>query len=274
MNIFQAVILGIVQGLTEFLPVSSSGHLVLFQHLFGFTEAELLFDVILHLGTLVAVFIFFRQDIYAMILSILRYCKMVFKTGSFSPAGEDQNLKLALLIIISSIPTAIIGLLFKKIADQLFSSVLIAGSMLILTGIILFFTRFVKSSQKGISLFSTKDAFIIGISQGLAVMPGLSRSGTTIATGLFLGLKHETAARYSFLLSIPAILGASLLEFADIAGNTPVPVKAYMAGAFVACVSGYFALRFLFYIVKKGRLHYFSPYCIAIGIFSLIIGLY
>jgi len=274
MNFFQAIILGIVQGLTEFLPVSSSGHLVLFQHLFGFTEAELLFDVILHLGTLVAVFIFFRQDISAMILSVLRYCKMVFKTGSFSPPNEDSDFRLALLIIIGSIPTAIIGLLFRKIADQLFSSVLISGSMLILTGIILFFTRFVKSSTKDVSLFSIKDSLIIGISQGLAVMPGLSRSGTTMATGLFLGLNHVTAARYSFLLSIPAILGASLLSFRNLAGNTHISLTAYLAGALVACITGYLALNFLFYIVRRGRLHYFSPYCIAIGIFSLIIGLY
>lgn len=273
MNIFQAIILGIVQGLTEFLPVSSSGHLVLFQHLFGLTEAELLFDISLHLGTLVAVFIFFRQDIYAIILSILRYCKMVFKTGSFSPANEDPDLKLALLIIIGSIPTAIIGLLFHKIADRLFSSVLIAGSMLIVTGIILFFTCFVKNSTKKISLFSFKDSLIIGISQGLAVLPGLSRSGTTIATGLFLGLNHETAAKYSFLLSIPAIFGASLLSFGDLAGNTHIYLTAYMAGALVACITGYLALKLLFYIVKKGRLHYFSPYCVIIGIISLITGL-
>jgi undecaprenyl-diphosphatase len=198
---------------------------------------------------------------------------MVFKTGSFSPANEDSNLRLALLIIIGSIPTAIIGLLFRKIADQLFSSVLVSGSMLLLTGIILFFTRFVKSSTKDVSLFSVKDSLIIGISQGLAIMPGLSRSGTTIATGLFLGLNHETAARYSFLLSIPAILGASLLSFIDLAGNTHVPLAVHLAGAFASCITGYFALNFLFYIVRRGRLHYFAPYCIAIGIFSLIIGL-
>lgn len=274
MNILQAIILGIVQGLTEFLPVSSSGHLMLFQHLFGLTEAELLFDVILHLGTLVAVFIFFRQDIYAIIVSVIRYCRKALTTGSFSPASEDPDLKLALLIIIGSIPTAIIGLLFHKIADRLFSSLLISGSMLIATGIILFFTRFVKRSAKEVSLFSIKDSLIIGISQGLAVMPGLSRSGTTIATGLFLGLNHETAAKYSFLLSIPAILGASLLSFGDLAGNTHIPLTAYLAGALVACITGYLALNFLFYIVRRGRLHYFSPYCIAIGIFSLIIGLY
>jgi undecaprenyl-diphosphatase len=269
----QAIVLGVVQGFTEFLPVSSSGHLVLFQHLFGLKEAELLFDISVHLGTLVAVFIFFRRDIYAIILSVLNYCKSVFKTGSFSPANKDSDLKFALLIIIGSVPTAVIGLLFRKIADQLFSSVLISGSMLILTGVILFFTRFVKNSDKGISLFSVKDAFIIGISQGLAVMPGLSRSGTTIATGLFLGLNHETAARYSFLLSIPAILGATLLSFGDFAGSQIIAAKIYMTGAFVSGLTGYLALNILFYIVKKGRLHYFSPYCLIIGIIGIITGL-
>jgi undecaprenyl-diphosphatase len=143
--------------------------------------------------------------------------------------------------------------------------------MLILTGIILFFTQFVKNSKKDVSLFSLKDSLIIGISQGLAVMPGLSRSGATIGTGLFLGLTHETAAKYSFLLSIPAILGASILSFADIEGNGTVSANAFLAGAFAACVTGYFALRFLFYIVKKGRLHYFSPYCMIIGIISLML---
>lgn len=271
MNIFQAIILGVIQGLTEFLPVSSSGHLVLFQHIFGLMEAELLFDISVHLGTLVAVFIFFRQDIYSMFVSIVRYCRQALKTGSFSPANDDTDLKLAILIITGSVPTAVMGLLFHKIADSLFSSLLIAGSMLILTGIILFFTQFVKNSKKDVSLFSLKDSLIIGISQGLAVMPGLSRSGATIGTGLFLGLTHETAAKYSFLLSIPAILGASILSFADIEGNGTVSANAFLAGAFAACVTGYFALRFLFYIVKKGRLHYFSPYCMIIGIISLML---
>jgi undecaprenyl-diphosphatase len=273
MNIFQAIILGIVQGLTEFLPVSSSGHLVLLQQLFGLKEAELFFDISVHMGTLVAVFIFFRKDIYDVILSVLRYVKMIFKTGSFSTGNEDPDLRLALLIITGSIPTALIGLLFHKIADRLFSSALIAGLMLILTGIVLFLTRFVKTPEKDISMFSIRDSFIIGISQGLAIMPGLSRSGTTIATGLFMGLKHETAARYSFLLSIPAILGASLLSFADLAEKAPVSVGISATGAFAAFVTGYFALSFLFYIVRRGRLHYFSPYCVIIGIFSLIIGL-
>lgn len=273
MNIFQAIILGIIQGLTEFLPVSSSGHLVIFQHLFGLTEAEFLFDISLHLGTLVAVFIFFRQDIYAIIVSVIRYCRKALTTGSFSFAGEDSDFKLALLIVTGSIPTAFIGLLFHRIADRLFSSPLIAGSMLIATGIILFFTRFVKSSTKKVSLFSFKDSLIIGISQGLAVMPGLSRSGTTIATGLFLGLNHETAARYSFLLSIPAILGASLLSFGDLPGNTFIPLKTSLTGAFTACITGYLALKFLFYVVKKGRLHFFSPYCLIIGIVGILIGL-
>ncbi len=273
MNTYHAIILGAIQGFTEFLPVSSSGHLVLFQHLLGFKEAELLFDISVHLGTLFAVFFFFRHDIFAVILSVLRYLKTVFKTGSFTIGNEDSDLKLAFLIIIGSIPTAIIGLLFHKVAEQMFSSVLISGSMLILTGIILSFTRHVKNSDKGISLFSVKDAFIIGISQGLAVMPGLSRSGTTISTGLFLGLNHETAARYSFLLSIPAILGATLLSLGDFTGGNIAATKIYMTGAFVSGLTGYLALQILFYVVKKGRLHYFSPYCLIIGIISIIAGL-
>lgn len=273
MNIYQAAILGIIQGITEFLPVSSSGHLVLFQRLFGLKEAEILFDIGLHLGTLVAVFIFFRKEISSITVSVINYCREAIQTGSLFPAKDNPDQKLALLIITGSVPTAIIGLLFHKIADRLFSSVLIAGSMLILTGVILFLTRFVKSPEKGSSLFSIKDSLIIGISQGLAVMPGLSRSGATIATGLFLGLKHETAARYSFLLSIPAILGATLLSFGDPSGETHFPLKIYLTGAFAACVTGYFALRFLFFIVKKGRLHYFSPYCLIMGIVSVITAL-
>ncbi|MBU3948579.1 MAG: undecaprenyl-diphosphate phosphatase [Proteobacteria bacterium] len=273
MNIYQAAILGIIQGLTEFLPVSSSGHLVLFQHLFGLKEAELLFDISVHLGTLAAVVIFFRSDISAIIVSVFRYCKKVFNTRSFTIAKDDFELKLALLIVAGSVPTAIIGLMFKKIADQLFSSVLIAGSMLILTGLILQFTRFVKKTPKDSKLFSFKDAIIIGISQGLAIMPGLSRSGTTISTGLFLGLNHETAAKYSFLLSIPAIVGACLLSIGDITGSNIIPLKTVSAGIIASCLSGYFALKFLLYIVKKGRLHYFSPYCFAVGIFCIIIGL-
>jgi undecaprenyl-diphosphatase len=273
MNMLQAIVLGAIQGFTEFLPVSSSGHLVLFQHIFGLKEAELLFDISVHLGTLIAVFIFFRHDIYAVILSVLRYLKRIFKTGSFAVGNEDSDLKLALLIIIGSVPTAIIGLLFHKVAEQLFSSVIIAGSMLILTGIILSFTRRVKNSERGIPLFSVKEAFIIGISQGLAVMPGLSRSGTTISTGLFLGLNHETAAKYSFLLSIPAILGATLLSFGDFARSSIIDTKIHMTGAFVSALTGYMALKILFYIVKKGRLHYFAPYCLIIGIISIIAGL-
>jgi len=145
MNIYQAAILGIIQGITEFLPVSSSGHLVLFQRLFGLKEAEILFDIGLHLGTLVAVFIFFRKEISSITVSVINYCREAIQTGSLFPAKDNPDQKLALLIITGSVPTAIIGLLFHKIADRLFSSVLIAGSMLILTGVILFLTRFVKS---------------------------------------------------------------------------------------------------------------------------------
>lgn len=273
MNIFQSTILGIIQGITEFLPVSSSGHLVLFQHLLGLKEAELLFDITVHLGTLAAVVIFFRREINTIIISVFRYCKTAFKTGSFTLSKDDLETKFALLIIAGSVPTAIIGLMFHKIADQLFSSGFITGLMLILTGLILFFTRFIKKLPKENKFFSFKDALIIGISQGLAVMPGLSRSGTSISAGLFLGLNHETAAKYSFLLSIPAIVGASILSFADMSNSNLIPSETILAGVISSCASGYFALKFLVYIVKKGRLHYFSPYCLAIGLITIISGI-
>ncbi|MBU1053795.1 MAG: undecaprenyl-diphosphate phosphatase [Proteobacteria bacterium] len=273
MDIFQAIILGIIQGLTEFLPVSSSGHLVLFQHLFGLKEAELLFDISVHLGTLAAVVVFFHKDIKAIFVAVFRYCKMALKTGSFAFSKDDSETKFALLIVVGSVPTAIIGLMFHKIADRLFSSVLIAGTMLLLTGLILYCTRFIKKSPKENELFSFKDALIIGIIQGLAIIPGLSRSGTTITTGLFLGLNRKTAAKYSFLLSIPAIVGASIISFADMSNSNLIPLGTILAGVISSCASGYFALKFLLYVVQKGRLHYFSPYCLAIGIFSIILAL-
>ena len=274
MQPLQAVILGIIQGLTEFLPVSSSGHLVIFQHLFGLKEPELFFDICVHLGTLVAVIIFFWKEIEAIIISISRFVKLYFKKKvSFVYIFEDVDTKLAFLIVVGTIPTAILGLLFHKVADLLFSSVVIVGFMLLLTGALLFSTRWVKNVGESITHFSIKDALIIGLMQGIAIMPGISRSGSTIAIGLFLGLNRETAARYSFLLSIPAILGAALLSLMDVSTNSAFPLTVSFIGAFTSCIVGYSALRLLVYIVKQGRLHIFAPYCWLAGVIALMLKL-
>ncbi len=274
MQPLQAVILGIIQGLTEFLPVSSSGHLVIFQHLFGLKEPELFFDICVHLGTLVAVIIFFRKEIEAIIISISRFVKLYFKKKvSFVYIFEDVDTKLAFLIVVGTIPTAILGLLFHKVADLLFSSVVIVGFMLLLTGFLLLGTRWVKNVGESITHFSIKDALIIGLMQGIAIMPGISRSGATIAIGLFLGLNRETAARYSFLLSIPAILGAAMLSLIDVSTNSAFPLMVSFIGAFTSCIVGYSALRLLVYIVKQGRLHIFAPYCWLAGVIALMLKL-
>lgn len=277
MNHLQAVILGVIQGLTEFLPISSSGHLVLFQRIFGLTEAELFFDTSVHLGTLVAVVIVFWNDVRAIVSSVLRLVWAVVKKDlSAKPILKAPEIKMAVMIVIGSLPTAFIGVLFREIAHRLFSSVILVGAMLLVTGSGLWLTRRITGISGGltISRFSGLRAFIVGTVQGLAILPGISRSGATICTGLFLGLNRETAAKYSFLLSIPAILGAVVLSLGDISSGTDIRISTALTGSIAACVVGYLALKYLISIVNRGRLHIFAPYCWFVGILALILGIY
>ncbi len=272
MEPYKAIILGIIQGITEFLPVSSSGHLVIFQDFLQVSDA-LFFDISVHFGTLCAVFIVFFKDIKMMILS---FCS--FFTGfiagkkNSSEINEDKNLKFALLIIIGSVPTAVIGLLLSRVSERLFSSMMFAGSMLLLTGIILWTTKNIKENSFKIKGFSFFKALIIGIVQGLAVVPGISRSGSTIAAGLHLGIDRENAAKFSFLLSIPAILGAQILSIKDLLSGAAVLDAGIIIGTVTAFITGYVSLIILLKIVKKGRLYLFAPYCIFMGIIALILG--
>ena len=274
MNYTEAILLGIIQGLTEFLPVSSSGHLVLFQHLFGLKEAELFFDVCVHLGTLLAVIIVFRQEIKNIIFAMMR---LLFSTGPKKSALQkiesDPDLKLALLIVIGSIPTAVLGLMFHNIADRLFSSPFFTGLMLMVTGLLLWLTRRANTGAGGTHIegFSRTKAFVIGIVQGLAIIPGISRSGSTISIGLLLGINRETAARYSFLLSIPAIVGAGLLSLKGSLSETDPVIWLSLWGAAAAALVGYAALKVLLGIVKKGHLHLFAPYCWLVGILAIVL---
>ena len=275
MTKFEAIILGILQGLTEFLPVSSSGHLVLLQQLLGLKEAELFFDVCVHLGTLAAVIAVFHREIKNMTLALLRLSAAAGKKDrALSTIESDPELKMALLIVIGSIPTAFLGLAFREIADRLFSSVLIVGLMLVLTGLLLWLTRWTTNNarQPGTDRLNLKNAFLIGTVQGLAIIPGISRSGSTISIGLLLGIERETAARYSFLLSIPAVAGAGLLGLHDGLYQTDVSIKIPLVGAVTAALVGYAALKALLQVVKKGGLHMFAPYCWLVGLLALIFG--
>jgi undecaprenyl-diphosphatase len=273
MNYTEATILGIIQGLTEFLPVSSSGHLVLFQHLFGLKEAELFFDVCVHLGTLLAVIVVFHREIRNIIAALWRLISLAGQKETILQQIEsDPDLKLALLIVIGSIPTAILGLAFHGIADQLFSSSFFTGLMLMVTGLLLWLTRRAKPGERGTDIegFSRTKAFIIGMVQGLAIIPGISRSGSTISIGLLLGIERETAARYSFLLSIPAIVGAGALSFKDSLSQTDLAIWLSLLGAAAAALVGYGALKMLLSVVKKGRLYVFAPYCWLVGILAIV----
>ncbi|NVL90923.1 MAG: undecaprenyl-diphosphate phosphatase [Desulfobacterales bacterium] len=271
MEIRYAVVLGIIQGLTEFLPVSSSGHLVLFQNMFGLREPELFFDVSVHVGTLVAICVFFYKDLRGIIATL-------FSASTWS-AGEDSlweglcqkpEMRLLGLILVGTVPTALLGLLFRPIAGKLFSSVQIVGAMLLVTGLLLWLTRGMKIEGRDMAHLTIWDALCIGVIQGAAILPGISRSGATIAMGLFKGLNRETAARYSFLLSIPAILGAMILELGEVPASGFPSAKVVLLGAFTAAAVGYVALGVLIRLVKKGSLHAFAPYCWLLGAMAVI----
>ena len=274
MTFLEAILLGILQGLTEFLPVSSSGHLVLAQQFLGLQEPLVFFDVMLHVGTLAAVLVAYRDAIKRLVI------------GGLSTLGDTQfwrqpramlntsaELKFIGLILLGSIPTGIIAVLFKTQLESLFDEVSLVSIMLILTGFILQLPRLRREkADNPTGQLKTWHAPLIGIAQGCAITPGISRSGTTISLGLFLGIPAKTAAEYSFLLSIPAILGAVVLKIRDV-GDTTVPLHIVGTGMLASFIVGYIALRFLLVILNRGKFSVFSYYCIALGLTSLLIAL-
>ena len=273
MEIYQGILLGILQGVTEFLPVSSSGHLVLGQHFFNLTEPMLGFDISVHIGTLAAIVIVFFKDIKEIGISI------------FNASSSKSDRKFFLLIITGCVPTAVLGFIIKIWEHAVFSSVLLVGSMLIVTGTFLWLTRNkqnLKEKQninknldknQEMSNFSYKSAFFIGVCQGIAVIPGISRSGATISAGLFLGLDRKMAAKFSFLLSIPAIIGAELLQLTGGLGQPLMITKATIFGTLASFITGYIALILLLKIVNKGKLYLFAPYCWIAGISVIVYSL-
>jgi undecaprenyl-diphosphatase len=268
MTTLKAVLLGLVQGLTEFLPVSSSGHLVLGQHLFGLTEPELLFDVVVHLGTLIAVLTVYYGDVARLTAEFVRLPRTL--AGGWRAAWADRPMfRLLILVLAGSVPTGLIGVLFKDAFEVLFGSTLAVGFALMATGTILLLTRRLRPTGRPLTGMTGKDALVVGLVQGLAITPGVSRSGITISTGLLLGLDRELAARFSFLLFVPAILGALVLELADASAGSFGP-PALVAGFLAALISGLAALRLLLRVVRRGALHYFAYYCYLLG--AVVIG--
>lgn len=267
-----AIILGLVQGLTEFLPVSSSGHLVIFENLLGYKNLDLLFNISVHVGTLLAVVVFFFKDLKELAIQPV---KALFDKEAWSGPTRLVTtypaLRLLLLIFLASVPTAIIGLAFKDTFERLFQSLTSVGIALCLTGILLMLTRFAKQGERDALTFPLSLALLVGLFQALAITPGISRSGATICIALFLGARRDFAGKFSFLISIPAILGAELIGILDAPPLTSEYLGVLAVGLVVAGLTGYIALRLLMSFVRKGQLHWFSWYCLAIGIAIIII---
>jgi undecaprenyl-diphosphatase len=269
MSLFYAIILGLIQGLTEFLPVSSSGHLVIAQSLLGFSEPPILFDVMLHGGTLLAIFVFFRKDIW-MILSGI-FTGAVKEEVNHSDATDanhphrNEGSWFALLVIIGTIPALIVGFALKDFLEGLFSSPATVGFMLCITAAILYFADRQIRREKSIKAMSITDAILIGVLQAAAIIPGISRSGSTISMGIFRRLTSETAARFSFVLSIPAIIGAIVLEVMDVNEISMHEFGIYLVGTAVAAISGYLSISLLIKTIKSFKLKAFSIYLWIIG---------
>jgi undecaprenyl-diphosphatase len=260
LDIITGLILGALQGATEFLPISSSGHLVFAENILGNkASAGLVFEVFVHTGTMASVLIYFKKKIWQMIKSL------------FPPYTSDKMplLKLAGIIVIGTIPAVIIGLAFEHYIEQAFNSVCLTSLMLIVTAMVLLSTRLIKAGKLEIGLIG---GFLVGIAQSMALLPGISRSGMTISTGLFLKVAPAQAAEFSFLLSLPAVFGATLLKTIKLSSAPPSgnTFGIYLVGAICAFFIGYLAIAWLMRIVKTGRFFYFGIYCLAIGVAGLL----
>lgn len=274
MTILKAIILGIIQGLTEFLPVSSSGHLAVAQQLLKVPEDRILFfTIMLHIGTLFSIFFVYSEDIAEIIVEFLCLIKETIMGKGFKINNEHR--KLGIFIIIATIPTGLMGILFGNIFESFFSSTLIIGVALIITGTLLWSAERFNRGNRNVQDMNWLDAAIVGVFQGLAITPGLSRSGSTIVGSLFRGFNKELAAKFSFLVSIPAILGAAVLEFKDVFefGTGDISMGVTIVGILTAFISGLFAIRTLINFIKKEKLYYFSFYTWSVGLIVIIVSL-
>lgn len=273
MTFIKAIILGLIQGLTEFLPVSSSGHLAIAGRIMGMdpeADSLLSFNILLHVATLAAVFIVYREDIFLMIKAFFGMLADIF-TGKGPGLGKDMYRRLVVMLIVGTLPAVAAALLFGDIIEN--PQLWLIGIFLIVTAALLFLSDRVGKGGKTIETMSNKEALVVGCFQALGTFPGISRSGSTIVGGLFAGLEKTAAVRFSFLLSIPAILGAMVLDIKDLfSGASVLPsVPCVVGGMLVAGVSGYFAIRFMLGIVRRSKLSLFSAYCVIAGIVAIIL---
>ena len=273
MTYLTAFLLGLVQGVAEFLPISSSGHLAIAQNLLGMQEAGSVpefFDVLLHLGTLIAVFAAYWKDICEMVVELFRGIGDLAHRSTPTPVPPAR--RLILLIVVGTLPLFAV-LPIRKAVQGLSDNMVFVGAALIVTGILLFLCDRVRKGRKTERSATWVDALLVGVGQAVATLPGVSRSGMTITAGCFVGYERRFAVRFSFLLSIPAVLGANILSVGDAvrAGINGAEVPMYLVGVVTAAVVGYLCIRLLKYVADKGRFGAFAYYCWAVGILTLVL---
>lgn len=266
MSFLSAALLGILQGLTEFLPVSSSGHLVLAQHFFGIEESgDILFEIFVHLGTLFAVIIFFRKKIWSLLVSLFTW------KNSVRNQTNRHNRLFILYLVIATLATGLVYSLFGNFFEAMYAQPLLVAIMLIVTGLIIFISDSIRSAGIHAAQMGTLRSIIIGIAQGMAIIPGISRSGTTISTSIFTGISRRDAAEFSFLLSIPAILGANLINTGKFMELGTPQIGVYLGGFLAAFIAGYLVISLLIRLIVKAQLKYFSFYCWSVAVLSIIL---
>ena len=273
MSVIKAIILGLIQGLTEFLPVSSSGHLAIAGRIMGMdpeADSLLSFNILLHVATLAAVFIVYRQDIFLMIKAFFSMLGDLF-TGKGLGLSKDMYRRLVVMLIVGTLPAVAAALIFGDVIED--PSLWLIGIFLMITAVLLFISDRIGKGKKTMEKMGCKEALAVGCFQALGTLPGISRSGSTIVGGLFAGLDKAVAVRFSFLLSIPAILGAMVLDVKDLFSGVSVLPSApwVIAGTLMAGLSGYFAIRFMLGIVRRQKLSLFSVYCVLAGVVAIIL---
>lgn len=275
MSLIEALLQGILQGLTEFLPVSSSGHLSLFQYFTGQSgETGILFSILLHLGTLIAVFLAFYKTIFQLIFEFFAMVGDIFG-GRFSFKKLNPDRRMILMLMLSLVPLLFFVLLsdfYKSISSD--NDIIAEGVCFLFTGVLLLFSDKIARGNITMANMRPRDALVMGIAQGIAPLPGVSRSGSTVAAGLMMGLEREYAVTFSFIMGMPAVLGANLLEFADIWGEPfPISVPVMLAGVSAAVVFGLIAIKMVQWLVHTNKFKYFGYYTLALGSIIIILGI-
>lgn len=284
MELIKAIILGLIQGVAEFLPISSSGHLAIFKNVLGFdTDTGLLFDVLLHLGTLAAVFAVFWKDIFRLVKEgfaiigrfFMSLFQCVIKKEKWQPVITTPYRRFVMLVIVSTIPTGIMGVLLSDVINAASATLIVPGILLLVNGIQLLVSDRLPDGKSTEEDASYTKAAVVGVAQGVATFPGISRSGTTITACLACGFSREFAVKYSFIMSIPAILGALVLELLDFAPEllSASEVMNYLVGTVISGVVGYICIKTMLVIVRGKKFKYFAYYCFAMGAFAVLFSL-